>query len=472
MKMTAYNKLKIAILAVFASQSIHAITIDPIQVQSAPGELLYAEMSFSQANLDAPMQVSLASVEDLMSIGSTAQQQSLEHLNFFIRRNQSGSGVITITSSQPFHQPELNVILKVQEGNAAQIKRIKSPLRTAATKNTIPPNPQDKPLTPIRVVSEADIALNLPVTASRQEPPKLQTPVAQPASTATKGTSTQTAEVKTPPQETPRAPKPSVPAVVNPELLGGTTITITQRNAEGQSRSKTAKSVVSDSPVKPETQPQNAAKKTPDVEKKKAEATQSKKTSEQPKLQYVVQSKDSLWTIASQLAKQQNRPIQEVMEQIHQQNLNAFARGDVNRLQIGTVLHFDPNVSIRPSPEQKAPKKESVKPVEAKTKTQPSEAAPVTPKTKYKLNQAEMSLVAEKEKAPKQDASHKQGAIPEQLSLNVMTAREKSVKLQRNVTNLELALRKKDQRLQILNTRLAELQKQLQAQQAKQQPTS
>ncbi|MEG2921012.1 MAG: hypothetical protein RR856_08055, partial [Acinetobacter sp.] len=44
--MTAYKKLKIAILAIIASQNIHAITIDPIQIQSAPGELLYAEMNF------------------------------------------------------------------------------------------------------------------------------------------------------------------------------------------------------------------------------------------------------------------------------------------------------------------------------------------------------------------------------------------------------------------------------------------
>ncbi len=31
--MTVYNKLKIAILAVIASQNIHAISIDPVQVQ-------------------------------------------------------------------------------------------------------------------------------------------------------------------------------------------------------------------------------------------------------------------------------------------------------------------------------------------------------------------------------------------------------------------------------------------------------
>ncbi len=46
--MTVYNKLKIAILTILATQTIHAITLEPLQVMSAPGDLLYAEMNFSQ----------------------------------------------------------------------------------------------------------------------------------------------------------------------------------------------------------------------------------------------------------------------------------------------------------------------------------------------------------------------------------------------------------------------------------------
>ncbi len=53
-----------------------------------------------------------------------------------------------------------------------------------------------------------------------------------------------------------------------------------------------------------------------------------------------------------------------------------------------------------------------------------------------------------------------------------MTSREKTVKLQRNVTQLELALRQKDKRLQLLNARLAQLQQQLKAQQAQKKPNS
>ncbi len=46
-----------------------------------------------------------------------------------------------------------------------------------------------------------------------------------------------------------------------------------------------------------------------------------------------------------------------------------------------------------------------------------------------------------------------------------MTSREKTVKLQRNVTQLEIALNQKDHRIQLLNARLAQLQQQLKNQQ-------
>ena len=45
-----------------------------------------------------------------------------------------------------------------------------------------------------------------------------------------------------------------------------------------------------------------------------------------------------------------------------------------------------------------------------------------------------------------------------------MTAREKTVKLQNNVTQLSSALNQKNNRIQLLNARLAQIQQQLQQQ--------
>ncbi|WP_409365138.1 hypothetical protein, partial [Escherichia coli] len=101
--------------------------------------------------------------------------------------------------------------------------------------------------------------------------------------------------------------------------------------------------------------------------------------------------------------------------------------------------------------------------------------APTRPaaKTKYRLNEAEMSLVAENQNNSSHVSANQnteQQQTSKELSLKVMTAREKTVKLQRNVTELELALNQKDHRIQLLNARLAQLQQQLKAQQADKKP--
>ena len=85
-----------------------------------------------------------------------------------------------------------------------------------------------------------------------------------------------------------------------------------------------------------------------------------------------------------------------------------------------------------------------------------------------------MSLVAEKEQDSASGSAKKnteKNQTSNELSLKVMTSRKKTVKLQRNVTQLELALRHKDHRIQLLNTRLAQLQQQLKAQQTEKKPT-
>ena len=79
-----------------------------------------------------------------------------------------------------------------------------------------------------------------------------------------------------------------------------------------------------------------------------------------------------------------------------------------------------------------------------------------------------MSLVAEKQADSAQGSAKKSTQTTkssQQLALKVMTSREKSVKLQRNVTHLDQMLKQKDHRIQLLNTRLAQLQQQLKAQQ-------
>src|SRR5690606_33840315 len=92
------------------------------------------------------------------------------HLNFFTRRNSNGTGVITITSSRPSTQNDLNFVVKIKQGNAARLQHIKTSLRPKTDLLKAALNANERPLTPAVVVSEKDIPLNLPVSTQFNRP--------------------------------------------------------------------------------------------------------------------------------------------------------------------------------------------------------------------------------------------------------------------------------------------------------------
>jgi pilus assembly protein FimV len=522
MKMTVYKKFKIATLTMMMAQPVFAITVEPVQVQSAPGELLYAEMNFRQSDINIPIEVSLATPEDLMTLGTTHQPPG--HLNFFTRRSSNGTGVITITSSRPITQNDLNFVVKVKEGNAARLQHIKTTLKpkTDLLKASISAN--ERTLTPVVVVNENEIGLNLPVSTQykpaaantkamekplavqRLTPPPLSpnsipqttsitTPVVQaPVKVEEAITAVNTRPVaSTLTTPTPIA-EPAMPAIQqkplasnslqkNPVTTTAQTKTqvaqaasaapVAQPNQDIPTQKVQSQKPVATYPAAPHSnssdplvkkyadeqvakQKQVPPKKPPQAAPAPVKHSPQASPTSIAKASYVVQSNESLWKIAARIAQEQNRGVGEVMQQIKKNNEQAFIGGDANRLKRGAAL----NLNIAPAQQQ---------PITVKT----SELAQVQNKakgsTKYRLNQAEMSLVAENQQETKQ-LSANQNTLDRQtskeLSLKVMTVREKTVKLQRNVTELELALNQKDQRIQLLNARLARLQQQLKAQQA------
>ncbi|HHW53020.1 MAG TPA: hypothetical protein GXX13_07570 [Acinetobacter towneri] len=471
-KMTVYNKLKIAILSILASQQMYAMNVDPIQIQSTTGELLYAEINFRQSNVNEAIDVSLATAEDLMSIGASHRPPG--HLNFFTRRNSNGTGVITITSSRPLTESELNIVVKIKEGNATRLQHIRTPLkRSAPAPLAAMQRSNEQALTPVMIVNEQDIALNLPVSANYQvETPKAieqqtfeapltikrNTPPALNHQTVTvvqtapsRSAASENTTVITPkvaPAQTNNNPTPTASTATTSVTAQQSADPLVQKFAEQQRTKQLA-----------QTQPAAATKKPAQIA-----ATQAKPSPVTAKptvnTQHVVQSNESLWAIASRIAGENNRPVAEVMQQIKANNEHAFIQGDANRLRRGATLNLHAQANSKPEKKAAIPQPETA-------------SASQSGKAKYRLNQAEMSLVAENQ----QDSTHGSAKKNTQstqtsgdLSLKVMTSREKTVKLQRNVTELELALRQKDHRIQLLNARLAELQQQLQKQQAANKP--
>ncbi|WP_180134951.1 MULTISPECIES: hypothetical protein [unclassified Acinetobacter] len=469
--MTVYNKLKIAILAVIASQNIQAISIDPVQVQSAPGELLYAEIHFRHSNTSVPLNASLATAEDLLSMGTGHQPPG--HLNFFTRRDGAGNGVITITSSRPVTEAELNFIVNIKEGNASRLQQIRTPLkRNPAPSNATQTRANERALAPVVIVNEKEIALNLPVSTlytakapvaaeqplllSTKTPPKLaqlatSTPVAIEPVTHVQNYSVAPAEQNS--ASTSSGSETSISQVTKTNSTGSVSSEMQAATAStARSQDPLAQKFAAEQAAQKRENPTTTAQTT-STPKPTSTAAASTAT---PAAKYVVRSNESLWGIASRIATEQNRPVSEVMQQIKNSNEHAFIQGDVNRLRRGAALN------LHGMQQAKQPVKVSATEL---TKVPSKQSG----KTKYRLNQAEMSLVAEKAQDSAQSSANsaaEKNKTSKELSLKVMTSREKTVKLQRNVTQLELALNQKDHRIQLLNARLAQLQQQLKAQQA------
>ena len=495
--MTIYNKLKIAILTILSSQHLYAITLDPLQIQSAPGELLYAEMSFHQADANSKLDVSLATPEDLMMLGAIHQPPAA--LNFFTRRNNKGEGVIVITSSRPMTDAELNIIVKIQENGAAHLKHIRQPIRQK-TQIATAKSSNEKTLAPKYIVSEKDIALNLPEstrynanaatnskeTNLKQEkllnapfalPPALnvpesKAPVATAISVAPPAKAEQTATIQAGSNTQAATPKiavteqkPTTPTIrqevqqaavvqaanvqpVNENVPAGKPIQNTENKPVEEKRDTVAE--------------YQAKNKEQPIRQKPAQSSPPATSGENSQQQHVVRRNESLWSIAQRIAGQTQQPVYKVMNQIKAQNEHAFVGGNANRLRQGAHLNF--NLGTVPSH-----KNPSTNQMAAQT----AHGVPAG-KAKYRLQQAEMTLIAESNQDSSTGSAKKdtqQQKTSADLSLKVMTAREKTVTLQRNVTQLELALRGKEHRIQLLNARLAELQEQLKAQQETKKPT-
>ena len=495
--MTIYNKLKIAILTILSSQHLYAITLDPLQIQSAPGELLYAEMSFHQADANSKLDVSLATPEDLMMLGAIHQPPAA--LNFFTRRNNKGEGVIVITSSRPMTDAELNIIIKIQENGAAHLKHIRQPIRQktqiAAAKSS-----NEKTLAPKYIVSEKDIALNLPEstrynansatnskeTNLKQEkllnapfalPPALNIPeskapvvtaisVAPPAKTEQTTTIQAASNTQaTTPKILSTAQKPATPTIKQEVQQAAV---VQAANAQPANENIPAEKPIQNTEnklveKKQDTMAEYQAKnKEQPIKQPPPQSTPSAASGENSQQQHLVRRNESLWSIAQRIAGQTQQPVYKVMNQIKAQNEHAFVGGNANRLRQGAHLNF--NLGTVPSH-----KNPSTNQMAAQT----ADGVPVG-KAKYRLQQAEMTLIAESNQDSSTGSAKKdtqQQKTSADLSLKVMTAREKTVTLQRNVTQLELALRGKEHRIQLLNARLAELQEQLKAQQKTKKPT-
>ena len=321
-----------------------------------------------------------------------------------------------------------------------------SPIKKAAI--------NESPLSPQFIVNEKDIALNLP-ESTQYTPTENTSTVAETTSNEHNlNISTGTAPALNSSSPAPVAPFTEKPSTQTLQP------TIATMNTESSAVEKQPSTSLKSSDGNQTTTVKKAAQSKTAQQKNALSKNTPKKQKistykgPAPTGKYVVQRNESLWSIANRIAAQTKQPVAKVMRDIQAQNRHAFIQGDVNRLRQGSSLNLTPNAT---------------KASHLKLKSSEAHLAkPSSGRAKYRLQQAEMSIVAENSPNSAHGSAKKstqQSQNNTELAVKVMTTRKKTVTLQRNVTKLNQTLSLKDQRIQLLNARLAELQQQLQAQQ-------
>lgn len=380
-----YNyKLHFAMFMTFLTQGAYAIQINPIQVQSTLGELLYAEISYQHAD-NTPIEVSFAHTDAVNTLAAPMSST----LNIYTRQDQNGQGVITITSSQPMQVAELDFLLQIKQGNNIRLQHIKQSL--AHEKHNI----NEQALLPIIIKEQdfnLDLASSMPYNTAHQHTAQNSDPI------------------------TALDQPPWSQNLANPAMMTSTTLAPSSTTAKAKTTTKTR-------------------------HKTKQSA------------QHWVQKNESLWHIASTIARAKQHNIQQVMSDIQQQNPHAFIAGDANRLKQGVRLKIDyPHRPVATTKQQKSSSK-----AHAAKKLTTQHNAPY-------LRQAKMRIVSDqKDQNPTHHATSSQQDHKKikALSEKIISSRSKAAASQKQLIHLETALNQKDHRIQLLNSKLAQLQQQL-----------
>ncbi len=416
--MTIYKKIKIAILLGIYTQTIHAIVFEPVQIQSAAGELLYAEIPFKNSDMSNAINVALASDADLATTGLS--QHVPGNLNFYTRRSSNGSGVIVITSSRPIIDTNFNVVIKVQEGNATRIQQIKMPMNKPFQTSSVQNSMSERKLQPQVIVSEKDIALHLPESAQFKQ-------------------SKRTNDTQ------------NTPLVINTAPPPGLKDNITQQQDFPTNNAIRVNTAPTDQSEATQNKQDTIQSKTSEQKSTNAKnkAEQSQYDEHKNSQKHIVKSSETLWSIAAKISAKSKRNIHEVMREIQENNQHAFIHGDANRLRQGVALNLVAS---------NLPQKRHAQTTQTtKSKFQQSSGA-----TKYRLDQAEMTIVADHQQdAQGQSSQNSANPKASKFSNKIQNMRKQTLNMQDSLTQSELALHQKEVRIKLLNEKLAQLQMQL-----------
>ncbi|MFC3902873.1 FimV N-terminal domain-containing protein [Acinetobacter marinus] len=158
-------------LNLFAPLLSHALNFDPVHIDSSRGEPLYAEIPFRNAQSQTPIKVSIAQP---FEVGRNAvlDEAQYSHLNFYVRQNPQGDGVIVITSTRVIDANSVDLMLKIDDAGQVRMQQVRAALPTRIDRLKTSLN--DTPLKPRYVANDQDIKLKLPEVTPLKNEKQLQ----------------------------------------------------------------------------------------------------------------------------------------------------------------------------------------------------------------------------------------------------------------------------------------------------------
>lgn len=490
-----------------------AIEVGETYVESGQNQPLSARINVTDID-PASFSVNLANPQAYRQLGlNKASDMAIR-----FEPTSTNGGMIVLTSRQPINAPFTDVLLTINNAGQTQLLP-KTLLLPLDSKQRITPQSAAKLIepTPTTVVVGNTEAVQLPVTNEpllvRQTPPPPLPMADAPVSLANADTSAQTVQ-----NSIPNLPQTVAPNIAQNTLppIDAAPITMADAPVIGADERATPNNTptLQVPPERPypdaaaqaiNAQNQQTAKQpTPQTTVSAANTTAANTTAndtatnnDEAMTTYVVERNDNLWTIASDLAKQSNTDVHTIMQRIVEDNPQAFANNDPNQLYANAKLAIPATFDTRPSKRsvnaanqaqvQKNTKANSVNDDTRKTTaTNQRSARKTRNQTTTSARKRRMARAAERQAQTAQSRSTKRraemtiitpsqqngaaqgglsqtgkGNIGNALLSKVKSKRQATAQQARAVGQLNQNLIRAENRLQIQNTRLAQLEQRL-----------
>ncbi|MFB2539263.1 MULTISPECIES: FimV family protein [unclassified Acinetobacter] len=449
--------------------SSHALVLKPVKIDSSQGEPLYAEIPFSEANGNGPVRASLAQPFEAGK-AQAIDERKMPNINFYVRRTGEGEGVIVLTSSQPTEATALDLLIKVDDGDQTKVHEVRGRLPSRVDRLQKQLEPQTAKT--LVVDENEEKKVNLPTvsqTVSTNEKPLTISDNLPPPLIAKNGT-----PQPVPPSDTPAAQSQNklnigLSAIANQpnQNVAPNTFVLTDARP----------TMPATPPVTAQTRPQPSTTNTANNASKDNKATKKAATSNNSSAagvdQHTVQANQTLWEIAQQIAIRNKVSTDKVMKQIYDNNRDAFINGQANMLKQGAVLSlpYEYQAAVRPaaSNNNATARNQNTQPAQqgtARQQTRP--AAPATTAAAVATPapaKPQLSVVANNTGTASGtgQGTASAGKVTEGMISQIQKMRLGTWEVQSRVKTMDQELKAKQQRIAMLDARLAELQQQLNA---------